>query len=112
MSRAARPSETTSLEFILNPFLFFFTEKSRRIRPGERLLGARPGTPYNQFPLDEQNPGRVRNRRAANAAFGFRLSAFAPLGVRRLMPPLDASFSQASARYPSRPPLSVMGGST
>ncbi|HKT99098.1 MAG TPA: hypothetical protein VJS30_21635, partial [Paraburkholderia sp.] len=50
MSCAARYSETTSLEFILNLFEFFFTQKSRLIEAAKSTLGAWPSTPYNRFP--------------------------------------------------------------
>jgi len=51
MSCAARYSETTSLEFILNPFKFFFTNYVAKIAPysppNNSSLGNKVSTTYN-----------------------------------------------------------------
>jgi len=51
MSCAARFQETTSLEFILNPFKFFFTNYVVKNRPADNLYIARLMTPMRSHTI-------------------------------------------------------------
>jgi hypothetical protein len=75
MSCAVRPWKTTSSEFILNPFEFFFTHKSRRMSLGGKGAWSATGQAVQLISRAAQYPGRAGSSRPHPQRSSTRLRA-------------------------------------